>query len=368
MVLSRVLRGFATARPHLLLVEGTAGTAGRLAVERLSRERGWPLVATPADADLLVVVGAVDDLAEHVDRVWEQLPGPRAQVRLAGADADAALDRARAALQDVDAQRADVRRTERPPAGTPADMGDMDMGDMDMGGMDLSHADMSHADMGHMDGGMDMPAGLGMADRATDRDGLKLDVLTVPWGPVLQWWPAGLVVATVLQGDVVQQADVQRLGDDEARRDGWTAALAQLAPPTAAGVVRLDALVRLLGVAGWDGARLRCQRVRDRLLVGQPTPDLTRLVRQVSRSRSLARMTTGLPTTGDEDLTARYRRWLAEADEAISRGALPPPADEPDAARRLAELLEGSELAVMRLVVAGADLALSGADARTSRV
>ena len=237
----------------------------------------------------------------------------------------------------------------------------------DMGGDPHAGHDMGgdpHA--GHDMGGMAMPAGLGMADRAPDRDGLKLDVLTVPWGPVLPWWPEGLVVTTVLQGDVVQDVTVERLGDDAARRAAWGAVLAHLDAATAGAVVRLDAMVRLLGVAGWEGARLRCQRLRDALLLGQSVPQLPRFVRQVSRSRALARMTAGIATTGDQDLTRRYRRWLAEAAAAVRDGVPPPPADEPHAVHLLPQLLIGTEVAGMRLVVAGLDLALGGAAARTS--
>jgi hypothetical protein len=227
----------------------------------------------------------------------------------------------------------------------------------DMGGMS------GHE--GHDMGGMEMPAGLGMADRSPDRDGLQLDVLTVPWGPLLAWWPTGLVVTTVLQGDVVQSASVERLGSDEARRAGWAAAVAHLDPAVAAAAVRLDALVRLLAVAGWDGARLRCQRVRDALLAGEPAgQDLHRLARQVSRSRALVRMTAGIPTLGGEDVPARYRRELAEAVTAATTGVVPLPVDEPHVLQQLPELLVGTELAAMRLVVASLDLALSGADTR----
>lgn len=215
--------------------------------------------------------------------------------------------------------------------------------------------------------GMEMPAGLNMADRSADRDGLKLDVLTVPWGPLLAWWPPGLVVTTVLQGDVVQSASVARLGSDAERCAGWVTTLAHLDPPVAAATVRLDALVRLLGVAGWDGARWRCQRVRDALLTGEPAgPDLHRLDRQVSRSRALARMTAGITTLGGEDVLAWYRRVLAEAVAAVEDGVVPPVVEERHVLHQLPDLVTGTEVAGMRLVVASLDLALSGADARSS--
>lgn len=380
MGLRASLVSFGTSRPHLLLVEGAGGSAARLGVERLAREQGWPVVASPADADVLVVCGGVVELEEHVSQVWDQLPGPRAQVRVeVHDDASAALLEARSCLTDPAFLRADVRRTERPPPAAPPgddmDMdGDMDM-DMDMDGHDVPAAD-PHAghDMsgmsgheGHDMGGMEMPAGLGMADRAPDRDGLKLDVLTVPWGPVLPWWPEGLILTTVLQGDVVQSATVRRLGSDRERRASWVSALAHVDPPVASAICRLDALVRLLRVAGWEAAGLRCQRVRDHLLAGESVgSDLRRLAGQVKRSRALGRMTDGVATTGGEDVSCRYRRWFDETVTALADGAVPPSADEPHVLHQLPDLVSGTDVATMRLVVASLDLALSGADAGAS--
>src|SRR5260370_29378823 len=53
-----------------------------------------------------------------------------------------------------------------------------------------------------------------------DRDGLRLDQLHVPLGPVLPDWPAGLVVHLTLQGDVVQHAEVQAVGPGGSGRSG----------------------------------------------------------------------------------------------------------------------------------------------------
>jgi len=219
---------------------------------------------------------------------------------------------------------------------------------------------------GHDMGGMDMPAGLAMAERASDRDGLKLDVLTVPWGPLLSWWPAGLVVTTVVQGDVVQEARVEQLVEVDANRAEWSEALADVEPAVAAAVVRLDALVRLLAVAGWEGARLQSQQVRDALLsgTGDGAAQLHRLSRKVQRSRTLRQMTTGVRTTREEDVAARYHRWLDEAVAAVDCGNMPATANEPHVVHLLPALLIGSDVAATRLVVATLELALSGADVR----
>lgn len=312
-------------------------------MERFAREQGWSLADSPADADVLVLAGSAGGLGQFADRIWDQLPGPRSRVRITADDGvNTLLEQARSELADLAAQRRDERRTSRPPAADPS----------------------AHA--GHDMAGMDLPGGLGMAERAPDRDGLKLDVLTVPWGPALPWWPAGLALTTLLQGDVVAEARVERLGDRRGPHAGWTAALAQVDPATAVAVVRLDALVRLLAVAGWDGARLACQRVRDNLLTGAAlsdvAPGMERLGGRVGRSRALARMTSGIATTQDEDITLRYRRWLGEAVSAVASGTMPQPREhDDDALERLPELVVGTEVGTARLVVASLDLELSGA-------
>src|SRR5699024_5964325 len=57
-------------------------------------------------------------------------------------------------------------------------------------------------------GGMDMaPGGIPLAQGGEDRDGLEMDVLHLALGPVLPFWPAGLVLRCSLQGDVVVDAE-----------------------------------------------------------------------------------------------------------------------------------------------------------------
>lgn len=383
MGLTASLRRFAASRPHLLLLEEPGGTAARFAVERFAREQGWPLVDGPADADVLVLAGRPVGLAPFADRVWDQLPGPRARVQVRpDDDARTGLESARARLVDISEARRDVRRTGRPPAASPAGSGGHDMAGMDrssghdMAGMDAPTGhDMAGTDphAGHDMEGMDLPAGLGMAERAPDRDGLMLDVLTVPWGPALPCWPAGLVVTTVLQGDVVIESRIERLGDPAGLTAGWAAVADGLAPASTAAVVRLDALSRLLTVAGWEGAQLACVRLRDGLLAG-PTTDqlrarLDRFSRRVAGSRSLARMTTGIRTSAGQDVTTRYRSWLTEAAVALGGGVPPVPARSAGGALvELPGLLAGTELGTARLVIASLDLELSGATSVTADV
>jgi len=206
------------------------------------RDLGWPAAATAAEADLLVACGAFGPgLAAALDQLWQQLPGPRARVDLESADAttEAALEAGRSQLRGGAAQRRDAGARSaddaspheyhhgshpaehqqghgdpEPEHGEPAGVeGDEQADEMTMPDDGGEHDDGGHGQHGHggHDHGMSMPAGLAMADRAPDRDLLKLDRLHVPLGPVLPEWPAGLVLHTALQGDVIQEAAVQVL-------------------------------------------------------------------------------------------------------------------------------------------------------------
>jgi hypothetical protein len=234
-----------------------------------------------------------------------------------------------------------------------------------------------------------MPGGLMTAHRAPDRDGLKLDVLQVPLGPVLADWPAGLVVTLALQGDVVQQADARVLG---------SAALLQI-PFWDAGddgdrarrhaAAHLDSLGRLLAVVGWDALAYRARRLRDGALGDVPAErlraELAALERRMRRSWTLRWATDGLgvltaalardlgvtgpaarAANGGGDVTARWRCWLARADRYLA-GDLPADGEGPrgrvdgdrpasaallDAAVRL---MLGLDIAAARIVVASFD-------------
>src|SRR5699024_10599404 len=80
-----------------------------------------------------------------------------------------------------------------------------------------------HADHGGHEGheghgDMDMaPAGIPLAEGGEDRDGLEMDVLHLPLGPVLPFWPAGLVLHCSLQGDVVVDATASVIDATEHR-------------------------------------------------------------------------------------------------------------------------------------------------------
>ncbi|HEX6358202.1 hypothetical protein [Actinophytocola sp.] len=189
-------------------------------------------------------------------------------------------------------------------------------------------------------GGMEMPGGVPMADRAEDRDGLMLDVLHVPLGPVLPLWPAGLIVHTRLQGDVIQEATVEVVGSPGV--SFWATEDRGLAR-------RLDSHSRLLALAGWTDAAVEAQRLRDDALDGTLSDArLQKWTRRVCRSRTLRWLLAGVGTVSDGPL----------AGDALTR-LHSPPAKGPHETQwildNLPAMLAGTELATARLVVASLD-------------
>ncbi|PXY19047.1 hypothetical protein [Prauserella muralis] len=311
---ARLLR-WADIRP--LVAEVPGGTWARLAVERLARERGWRVAACPAEANLLVVAGTPHaEVEPYLLRVWQSMTAPRARADVpSGPAAASALDAAVAELHDPARQR--------------------------------DHAASA------VHSGLDPE----MADRDADRDGLALDQLTVPLGPVLPDWPAGLVVHTVLQGDVIQSARVQLTG---------LAATRAADEPVPAAAARLDTCARVLSVAGAHDAALAARRLRDEVLTGQaPERRLQRWAAWVRRSRLLRWSLAGIGRVDDADappaLAGDALARLHRAAEAVSHRHDDPPRHT-DAAQWMVEalprLLEGRELAVARIAVASLDPAV----------
>lgn len=330
--------------PCAFVVTAIGGTGARLAVEGVLREQSWRQALSPAEADVLVVCGHGDsDLDEALDRVWAQMPGPRACARVnAPGEVRRALDVAHTDLLDVAAQRHDADERDRAARAVAAP-------------------------------DEDMPGGLPMADRGEDRDGLKLDQLHLALGPALPDWPAGLSLRTVIQGDVVQEAhvflvgaydDVSSFWDTLYPEDGqdfehlWAAASA------------LDSAQRLLSVAGWPAAALSARRLRDALLEPEPGPgieaDLRRWLRGVRRSRLLRWSLRGLGEVGDGvpvelsgDAADRCSRWLERIEAATGPGTaigVKAGADTNRSALGLIpDLVVGQELASARLIVASLD-------------
>lgn len=239
--------------------------------------------------------------------------------------------------------------------------------------------------------------GLPMADRAHDRDGLKLDILHVPLGPALGDWPAGLVLHLTLQGDVVQAAEV---GEANAREGGpsfwdepWLRAVrgeqvSQGEAERRRAASHLDSVGRLLAVAGWESAADQARRLRDATIAGDTAGELAArfggFARRTKRSMTLRWMLRGIGVidqamadrhglTGLEvrrlgDAHDRLTEWLDEIGTSLGRadataplvgtdGPRGPVDRRPSAAvlELLPALLEGAELAAARLTVASLD-------------
>lgn len=367
---------------HVLVVEVPGWTITRMEVERELARRGWVAATSPADADVLLICGSPG--AEFVgvcDRLWAQLPGPRARLDVGRAgDVASVLDRAAAHLLDDLRQREDARVRPLTPAedrdehehdggGGEVDSHDPQVGavegdrsgmqhDMDrQHGGDMHDMDTQHdGDMRDMDMDMDMaPGGIPLAEGGPDRDGLEMDVLHVPLGPVLPEWPAGLVVDCVLQGDVIVSSEARVLE----RMPGTEPETAGDHGARAAVLWHCDSAARLLALVGWGRAAASARSIRDDLLGGGLLPDaarsLTGLERRVRRSSLLrwslkdVRTSGGLVRTGLLD-------WLVDAVD-VARGS--EALNDDRSARQqalLAELpalIRGTDLGTARLVVAG---------------
>ncbi|QFG25342.1 hypothetical protein [Actinomadura sp. WMMB 499] len=272
MDVTRMLRRYAAPRPFV--VPAADGTGARLAVEADMRARGWRRAASPGETGLLVVCGNPGpELERAIGTVWRSMPAPRRRV------------------SSLDEVTGDAGPAE------PPDLGEV-----------------------------------GMADRGDDRDGLRLDVLHVPLGPVLPDWPAGVRLDVALQGDVVQEAHVTVL---ESAPGYWRDGRAR----------RLDAVARLLRVAGWDAAAERAAVLRD----AAPAEEDAAFCRRVARSRTLRWMTRGVGVRDGRDVHDRLSGWLDEI--AGGEGAA-----DGEPVEVLPELVAGEELGRARLIVASVDV------------
>ncbi len=373
MGLSERLSRYAVRRAHVLVVEAPGAWTARARLERAVIERGWRLAQSPADADVLAVCGVPGpELTTVIERLWEQLPGPRVRVQVRHAqdeDVTAALQAAEADLADTEQHRRDARsRPAGPEVESSADEGmdheGMDRGDMDHEGMD--HGDMEMA-----------PGGIPLAEGDNDRDGLEMDVLHLRLGPVLTHWPAGLVLRCTLQGDVITAAEGRLIDDDHPDHEE-TGGTDEVTEPALAGATayrdlqslhpawRCDNVARMLALAGWEDAAGRARQLRDAQLASTAPAEIAdKLRRQVIRSRSLRwslrRLRTltaaeladhGLPTRLEGDTYDRLLSMLdrlspTEGDQGKGQDMGP---------ESIAAVVVGLDLATARLVVASLDL------------
>ena len=293
MGLTQLLARYAVRRIHVLIVETPGHWVVRAAAERQLRSRGWCVATSPADADVLAVCGRPGpELSKAIDRVWDQLPGPRVRIDVSDLHAvDSVLERAAVQLLDIRMHRNDAReRAPSPDLSSGPDRAEhgehqhMNQGAMEHCG---EHGHMDHGSHEHMNhGGMDMtPAGIALAEGGDDRDGLEMDVLHLRVGPVLCHWPAGLVLRCSLQGDVLTQAEAWLVdshgGNSNPPPEGRNHAAAR----------QCDHVVDLLELAGWKRAAAIARTARDGLL-GEPNLDhlgllLDSLHGRLRRSRML---------------------------------------------------------------------------------
>ncbi len=418
MGLSDAIARSASRHAHALVVEVPGSWRTRVAAERNVAARGWRLAISPADADVLVVCGEPGPgLAEAIEGIWHQMPGPRVRVHVhAGDEVGARLDEAHTGLLDTDRHRRDAQQ--RPTAsellaeqaGSRAEShgghGDTDHGSagghegMDHEGHDShegmehgshegmehgshegmdhgSHEGMEHGSHEGMDhgghegmdhGGHEMsPGGIPLAEGGEDRDGLEMDVLQVRLGPVLRDWPAGLVLHCSLQGDVIVEAQAE-LVDGRARQDDDVVGPAR----------GIDNIASLLALAGWDDAAAEARRIRDTALEsgeGAAGSELERLRRRVRRSWTLRWSLRGVRRLSDKEAHARrlpadavgdtYDRLMGMLDRAVAGVAATAAGDTGtrtnDAGRtlstdHLAHLVMGLDLATARLVLASLDI------------
>lgn len=372
MDLTSVLLRAAARRPRVLVVPAAGGAAVRMAVEASITRRGWPTATGPADADIIAVTGSPGpELGAVIERVWRQVPAPRAYAAVAEpSDVDRELDGAARVMADRHHQRSHAPGGAAPAVGAAGHDGhgggSLRPDDVDVvqpGHGDTGHDESSgpgghpsrHGPHGHHGhgAGTELPGGLPMADLGEDRDGLTLDRLHVPLGPVLPDWPAGLVARVTLQGDVIQEAAVELLDAGPGSPSAWW---------TGRGATReLDGLGRFLGVTGWADAAAQSRRLRDALLAGGPPDRISApaaaLVRRVRRSRTLRWLVRGIQA-GATDVAGLLEQRLAAIEAAVASGADGVGAAQPAprlTVDGLAGLLVGAELGAARVIVAAVD-------------
>lgn len=347
MGLIDVLTRAAGSRAHVLIAEAPGAFRERAALESALDRLGWCAAESVADADVLAVVGEPGEaFAAVVEHVWAQMSEPRARFHVrAGSEAEVLLGETREQLRRG-ARRItgpDVRRGFTPSAEAMAQEHGGDGGHGDH--HDHHDHDSDGGDGGHAHSAM-MPDGIPLAEGAEDRDGLEMDELHLPLGPVLAHWPAGVVLRVTLHGDVVVDAEVEQLATSRAGQpDDAIVRAARL----------LDAAGSVLTLAGLPAESTRARRLRDRCLDGELDGgrEVAGLGDRVGRQRVLRWVLGGIAVEGShggseelhDRLTGLLERARAELDgEATPHVTLGGPA--------LPTLVQGMELAAVRLWLA----------------
>ena len=334
----------ATSRAHVLVAEAPGAFAHRVAFERALSAAGWCRTDTAADADVLAVLGQPGpELLAVIDHAWCQMSEPRARIELRdGGDLDlpGILDRAREVLRATGEQR--TRALGRPRQEIDPD---------DDSKQHAEHED--HEDHGDHDHGAMSPDGIALAEGAEDRDGLEMDELHLPLGPVLTHWPAGVVLRLALHGDVVSGAEVERLdaAHPPAEPDDGPTRAARL----------LDAASSVLTLAGLPAEAARAARLRERCLTSVTGADgpiplaIDDLATRLGRHRVLRWMLRDLAIAGQDgrrdELHDHVVGLLERARAAVTEGSGTASRRGPSL-EALPDLVRGQELAAVRLWMA----------------
>lgn len=362
MGLTNALDRATSLRAHVLVAEAPGGFPQRVALECELDRLGWCVAESVADADVLAVVGESGDAFDAVvEHVWAQMSEPRVRIDLRGeAEVRVQLSEVRERLRDQARSLTgqDFRRGFTPSAHVveASDANVHGHGDHESSGDHEGNADHGQGSDGHEDdgdgGGHDhsamSPDGIPLAEGAEDRDGLEMDELHLPLGPVLAHWPAGLVLRVTLHGDVVAEAEVEQL----AATPGAT--LTRDDQPTHAARL-LDAAGSVLTLAGLPSEAARVRRLRDRCLDGDLVDghEVAELGERIGRQRMLRWVLRGLTIRGShggsetlhERLTNLFERARAELEGEVRRPMTP-------GVHALPELVQGHELGAVRLWLA----------------
>lgn len=306
------------------------GPGARTAVEDLSLAPALAFVASPREAEILLVAGEPrDEDREALRRLHDQLPHPRATLWWGGRP-DPAFGSAVAVApgDDPAARLVETRRAllsgawpsepdllpDEPPAPWRG------VGPHGQGGEGM---------MGGKPYGRPMPM---MGEEA--RDGLMLDAYTARFGPFLPMSPPGLVLELTLQGDVIQSAATRRPPSPQAG----------LSRPGEA----LRAAARMLDLLGLAA---QAERLRRAAATGRGVGRAIRFARFSGALRALPPGLAELPPgpareAVGADARERLRRWLSLAEDGT-----PPPAVPSRPDWRLADLLIGLEWSAAMLAI-----------------
>jgi hypothetical protein len=357
----------ASAAPVDVFVAAGPGTG--LAHVELAASPGVRLVSSPRQASVLVAVGRFPGaMGGALARVHDQLPHPRAAVWCpppGEVEQPAALDGAPRCPSLVDAAEAaavvaeELRlgaRTTRPDVLPDAPPNPFDgLGDHGQGGE------------GMMGG---VPWGRPMAMTGADRDGLALDRSPARLGPFLVGLPPGLVLDVVLQGGVVQEAEVSWLADTDPADHDPADDDPVADHPVSRRRHRLRWLAESCRLAGLDALAVRAARLASSAAEVDEADAVARLTRAVRRS--------GLVGTwrhlGDGGAAAaRLLDRLADLAGDDHRAPAPPAAEHPSAdqdaigSAHLGDQLLGLDWSDALVVVHSLDLAAPAALVEPSR-